>query len=155
MDDFVCSSPVNPVAAALLGLGGSISREHRGKPKRILIEPKSMSARHHLALSVEHRTTPLTLSIAPPSPNTIQTIAPFHMASAPFGLPPPGWSLGSKRGRRTRAVPRLRNHRCHSINSAGRALDLSVNTLQLVLQDRIAVRDCTCTCTSMKELQPS
>ena len=65
MDDFVCSSPVNPVAAALLGLGGSISREHRGKPKRILIEPKSMSAHHHLALSVEHRTTPLTLSIAP------------------------------------------------------------------------------------------
>ena len=78
MDDFVCSPPVNPVAAALLGLGGSISREHRGKPKRILIEPKSMSARHHLALSVEHRTTPLTLSIAPPSPNTIQTIAPSH-----------------------------------------------------------------------------
>ena len=91
MDDFVCSSPVNPVAAALLGLGGSISREHRGKPKRILIEPKSMSARHHLALSVEHRTTPLTLSIAARQhyPNN-QTVGTLYSTA-------PGWSLGSIR----------------------------------------------------------
>ena len=104
---------------------GSI-HPHRER-KRILIEPKSMSARHHLALSVHHRPTPLTLSIAPP-PNTIQTITPLNMASAPFALPPSGWSLGSKRGR-ARAVPRLRNHRCHSIDSVG-VVDLSVNTLQ-------------------------
>ena len=69
-----------------MGLGGTISRQHHHPPrpapgckaKRILIEPKSMSARHHLALSVDHRTTPLTLSIAPPPTLSKQSPPSLH-----------------------------------------------------------------------------
>ena len=70
---------------------GSIHRER----KRILIEPKSMSARHHLALSVDHRPTPLTLSIAPP-PTLSKQSPPSTWPRPPLHYRPPGGPSGPK-----------------------------------------------------------
>ena len=93
----VCYSPVNPVAGGPLGLCGTISQEHQEPPvvaaKRILIEAKSMSARHHLVLSVHHRTTPLTLSIAPQPTLSKQSL---HGLGPPLDCRPQGGPKGPK-----------------------------------------------------------